>query len=323
MAKAYAVKRRSTGRVASRHFKKKSPSRVSKKSATSTATKLKSIVAGEVLKALNSGAHSQRRKVTMSLCMQDKNVYTNGKKSLRNCLRIPVTQAIPAQAGNGHGPDDRRRHSNKILLTGVNVRASFSVSEETRVMFVLYEPHEEVLSKLRVLPCDVQPSAVEGKVPETFTTVLQGYYNMGLVSKHGPFMTKKSGAGVALDSVDDTPFESRVSTHDGKPLGSVFRKKFGGDLRKTLNWNGSGQAAGGVGLGATAWSTANVNEYWKLKKPLTYMHEVMNEQIFERNIEMMMYVDCPSPDGDRYADSVPYVGAIVRNVVVDLYFRDL
>ncbi len=91
-------------------------------------------------------------------------------------------------------------------------------------------------------------------------------------------MVRKVGTGEMLDSVDGSPYESRVATYDGKPIGRllneagefsgvVFRKKFGGGLARTVNWDNG--AVEDVGAGAQAWKTYLINEYWELKKPYT------------------------------------------------------
>ena len=259
----------------------------------------------------------------MELVLEDRSVYINGKASVFNCMRLPITDGIPAQSGSGQPSDVKRQNSNKIVVTGVNVRAAFSVSDKTRVMVFPYEPHESVKAHLRKTPLEMQPSALAGQVPEKFATIMQLHDALGMVSKHGPLMTKKAGDTIALDTVDDTVFECRVSTHAGKPIGTVQRKKYGaGTLRPTSNWN-QGGAMKGVGMGYTAWSTHTLNEYWKLNKAYTYMHEVVNEQVFERGAEMFMYVGCPSMKSREISEDVPMVGAVVRSVIVDIYYHDL
>jgi len=159
-------------------------------------------------------------------------------------------------------------------------------------------------------------------VPEQFSTVMVPAVSLGLVSKHGPFMVKKSGVHVALDTVDDSLFDARISTHAGKPIGPVFRKKFGGGgLRRTVNWDQS--AAEGVGPGFTAWTTHKVNEHWKLNKTYTYVYEGQNDQVFERSAEMLLFVDCPSLQSLEIPEERELVGARVRDVIVDVYFHDL
>lgn len=322
MAKLY-TKKRAGGKTTGRYVKKKPSKRVSKRGPLKNASSrfISTIVAGEVAKALNSGAQLERRKVTMALEMQQRQVFINGKMALMNCIRIPITEAIPAMAGSSCQPDVRRRTSNKVTVTGVNVRASFSVSDETRVMVFPYEPHDSERRHLAGVPVVMRPDAKQGKVPEFFATEMAHYSQVGLVSKHGPLMVKKSGDDSVLDSVDGTPYESRVSTHTGKPIGTVYRKVFGkGGLRRTLNWDQGGNHKG-VGAGYTQWTTEMVNEYWPLNKQYTYMYEVMNDQLFERNAEMVLYVDCPSVNSTHIPEDIPLVGAVVRNVIVDIYFR--
>lgn len=320
-ASKYSAKKRT--KYGRKTYKKKPGGRLSKKAGSAGSAKLKTIIAGEVAKALNSGAQNERRKVTMCVKLPETQIFVNGKAAFCNCIRIPITDAIPAQAGSGHGPDVRRRRANKVVVTGVNVRASFSVSDEMRVMMVVYEPHETVRKHLDAVPCSTVPSAVQGEVPEAIETALVPYHMLGLVSKHGPLMTRKAGSSIELDSVDQSVFESRVSTHGGKPIGSVVRKKFGGgDLRRTLNWNQAGNPKA-IGMGYTAWSTHLMNEFWKLNKEFTYAYENMNDQVFERSAEMFLYVDCPSLESRDIAEETPLVGAVIRNIIVDVYFHDM
>jgi hypothetical protein len=319
-----AMKQYSKKGGATKSYKKKTFKKTFKKApAASMSKKLKTIIAGEVQKALSSGAQNERRKVTMELVLPDNQVHINGKRSMFNCIRLPITDAIPAMSGSGQVADVRRRQSNKVMVTGVNVRAAFSVSDETRVVVFPYEPHESMKPYLKKTPLQLEPSALDGHVPEKFATVMQSHYALGMVSKHGPLMTKKAGEDIALDSVDGSVYECRVSTHAGKPMGTVKRMKCGGGgLRRTLNWDQHGKQEV-IGKGYTAWSTHTLNEYWKLNKPYTYMHEVVNEQVFERSAEMFMYVDCPSLESKEIAENQPLVGAVIRSVVVDIYYHDL
>ncbi len=311
MAKQY-TKKRSGGKQTSQYRKRKVTKRAPKRASTgSMATpSMKKVIAGEVAKALNSGAQNERRKITMSLAFKgdESQIVVNGKGAFKNCIRIPITEAIPTMAGSSQGPDVRRRTANKILVTGVNVRASFSVSEETRIMLVPYEPHDSVRGQLlqhKDAAVETAPNAKLGLVPESFSTHMLSHFDVGLVSKHGPLMTRKSGSEIELDSVDGTPYESRVSTHAGKPIGPVFRKSFGkGGLRRTLNWD-QGGAVKGVGAGYTQWTTELVHEYWKLNKPYTYMYEGMNDQVFERNAELLLYVDCPTLQSRQIPEQIP------------------
>ena len=321
MAKASYTKKRMGTKIGGRYTKKKAAGRVAKRTGTTSTAKLDALVARQVQKVLSSGALKERRKVTLELSLPQTQIFINGKQSLCNSVRIPITTALPPQQGAEYGPDVRRRRSNKIVVTGVNVRASFSVSDETRVMLLPYEPHESVRRHLEETTMVTEPNAELGGVPEGFVTQMVPFQHLGLVSEHGPLMIKKSSGGVTLDSVDGTPFESRVSTHAGKPIGAVVRKKFGGGgLRRTVNWNQDGDAE--VGMGYTAWTTHTVNEFWKLNKDYTYMYEGLNRQTFERTAEMLLYVDCPSLESREIGEDAALVGAVVRNVIVDIYFHD-
>ena len=102
---------------------------------------LRATIKQEVRKEIRSGDSSERKKVTMELKLPDTRVYMNGKAALNNCIRIPITKAIPAIAGSGADHDVRRRESNAIMLTEVNVRVSFSVSYEMRLLILPYESH--------------------------------------------------------------------------------------------------------------------------------------------------------------------------------------
>ncbi|KAL2052838.1 hypothetical protein ABVK25_006777 [Lepraria finkii] len=309
------------GKVGGRYTKKKAAGRVAKRSGTTSTAKLDALVARQVQKVLSSGALKERRKITLELSLSQTQVFINSKASLCNSIRIPITDALPSQQGAAYSPDVRRRSSNKIVVTGVNVRASFSVSDENRVMLMPYEPHESVRRHLETVSVLMEPDVKQGAVPEAFATHMVPFQHLGLVSEHGPLMTKKSGNGVVLDSVDGSPFESRVSTHAGKPMGAVVRKKFGGGgLRRTVNWNQDGDAE--VGMGFTAWTTHTLNEYWKLGKEYKYMFELSNRPVFERSVEMFLYVDCPSLESKEISEENALVGAVVRNVIVDIYFHD-
>jgi hypothetical protein len=326
MAK-YVAKKRSGGRYAGRYTKKKTGGRhTKKKSGTATAGKQRAIIAAEVQKVLNSGAQNELRKVTLELLMDKRQIFVNGKGSGNNCLRIPVTVAIPAMAGPACSPDVRRRGSNKIMVTGVSVRVSVSASDETRMMVLLYEPHETVRKHLEMVSLQTLPNAEVGFTPEKFQTELVAYYNLGLVSKHGPLMTRRCGIGLALDSVDGTPFESRVATHPGRPMGKAMRKVFGGGgLRRTVNWD---QASSEMGAGYTTWTTHRAMNHWTINKQYTYSHECESDPVFRGNLELLLYIDCPSLvgnpiGGEPVDDETQVVGAVVRNVLVDVYFHDM
>ena len=101
-----------------------------------------------------------------------------------------------------------------------------------------YELHGTILRSLhKNAEVKTSPSTRDGLVAEKFSSPRVGYEQMGLLSKHGPLMTKKWGGGLALNTGDGTVFECRTLTHAGKSIGPVFKKKFGGGLRRTQNWD--------------------------------------------------------------------------------------
>lgn len=334
MAKSSYAKKRTSFKYGRRHRSKKSGTRVAKRSAGSSSKSLEKTVAAEVKRIMSSGKLSPTDKVTLTIdfwAELDPKILVNGKPSLFNYTRLPVTRAIPCMPTDTCGADLRRRSSNKIQVVGVSVRLSLLVSEQTRVMMFVYEPHEEVRRTLDAnAPIVTDPDVrIPGAVPEVFRTRRVSFFDAGIVSKHGPLMVRRAGEGEVLDSGDGTPFESRVATHGGKPIGrllnssgSVYRKKFGGGLARTVNWDNS--AVEEVGAGAQGWTTHLINEYWRLEKPYTYARENSGEQLFERDVEVGLYIDCPSADG-RHEDveQKELVGAIMRNVVVDVYTKNL
>ncbi len=122
MAKIYAKKRsgaKSGGKGKGRYARKKTSSRVFKRSGTSSKTKLDAMVAREVQKVLNSGALNERRRVTMGLSISETQVYINGKAAFNNCIRIPISAAILAMADAASSPDVRRRGTNNATEDGM------------------------------------------------------------------------------------------------------------------------------------------------------------------------------------------------------------
>ena len=78
MAKSPYIKKRGD---ADRYTKKKAIDRVAKRSDIKTSIS-RALIAGEVQKVLNSGAHNERRKVTLIFSMKQNSMYINGKQSL-------------------------------------------------------------------------------------------------------------------------------------------------------------------------------------------------------------------------------------------------
>jgi len=318
---AYTKYKKSSGRKTG-GWKSKKTTKTKKISGKTATMKMKAMVSAELQKVLSSGAQNERKKITMTLSLPDRGVYINGKQMYNNAIRIPITAALPAMAGVGKGPDVRRRGTNRVVVTGVSVRASLSVSDETRLMLLAYEPHESIVACKTRVAVQLEPSAAHGYVPERFSTIMVPAVSLGLVSKHGPFMVKKEGDSIALDTVDGSLFDCRMSTHAGKPIGPVFHKKFGGGgLTRTVNWDQS--AAEGVGLGFTAWTTHKVNEHWKLNKTYTYVSEGQNDPTFERSAEMLLFLECPSLQSLDIPEERVLVGARLRDVIVDIYYHDL
>ena len=174
MAKVYARERsaaKSWGKGKVRYSRKKTSSRVSKRSGTSAKTKMDAMVAREVQKVLNSGALNEPRKVTMTLSLSETQIYINGKAAFNNCIRIPITAAIPAMAGASFSPDIRRKGTNKVVVTAVNVRLSFAKSNKTRVILFLYKSYKSVRNildaKASIL---LDPSTSSRNVLEIFAT---------------------------------------------------------------------------------------------------------------------------------------------------------
>ncbi|KAL2052839.1 hypothetical protein ABVK25_006778 [Lepraria finkii] len=121
MAKASYTKKRTGGKAGGRYMKKKAAGRVAKRSTTTSTAKLDTLIARQVQKVLSSRALKERRKVTLELSLSQTQVFINGKASLYNTIWIPITDVIPSQQGTGYSSDVRRRRSNKIVVTGVNV----------------------------------------------------------------------------------------------------------------------------------------------------------------------------------------------------------
>ena len=48
------------------------------------------------------------------------------------------------------------------------------------------------------------------------------------------------------------------------------------------------------------------------------MYEGMNDLVFERSAEMILYVDYLSLEAKEIIEGVPLVGAVVRKVIVDI-----
>ena len=325
MAKTYArtSRKRTPGRGRGRYSRRKTSGRVYKKGRGTATSRVKSLIAGEVAKALSNGAQSERRKVTLEVDLENPAIRINGKERNDNCIRIPITQALPSMGSSQCGLDVRRRGTNKIMVTAVNVRMSMSTSDETRLLVALYEPHETVRKLLDEVPMSMSPDPRQGFVPEKVHTRLVPFQSMGLVCMHGPLMTKKSGGTYDLDSTDGTPYGSRVSTHPGKPIGRVFKDEFKDGLQRTQNWDLNGAKA--AGLGYTYWPTRMINEYWALKKPYVYMYEGQNDPVSARNMEMFVYLDCPSLQWmeQGMSEEVALVGAVVRKVLIDIYYHDM
>ena len=339
MAKSSYAKKRTSAKYGRRYSTKKGGNRVAKRSAgSSSKSVVEKAVAAEMKRIMSSGKLSPTEKVTLSIDFWeelDPKILVNGKPSLFNFTRLPVTRAIPCMPTEACGPDFRRRTSNKIQVIGVSVRLSLLVSEQTRVMMFVYEPHDEVRRTLDAnAPIVTDPDVrIPGAVPEAFRTRRVSFFDAGLVSKHGPLMVRRAGEGEVLDSVDGTLFESRVATHGGKPIGRllkqdgesggvVYRKKFGGGLARTVNWDNS--AVEEVGAGAQGWTTHLISEYWELRKPYTYVSENSSEQLFERDVEVGLYIDCPSVDGrHKDVEDKELIGAMMRNLVVDVYYKNV
>ena len=322
MAKMY-TKKRNFGKSGGRTSKKKTGVRGPKKSGNAYATKVKAMVAGEVQKALSGGLHRERRKATLKLSkIAQTKIMIGGKLRQNNAIRLPITEAIPAMSGAGFPQDVRRRGTNKIVVTGVNVRMSLSVCDETRVMLFAYEPHEALRKYSSAVPVATHPSALLGHVPEQFGTEMVPYSALGVESQHGPLMVRKAGEYVELDSVDGTPFGCRVATHGGKPLGRVFRKSFGRTgLRRTTNFDQSSEDGGS---GWTHYTKETINEFFAIKKEYVYAYEGLLDQTFERNAEMFLYIDCPSKQSmDRIDEETELWGAEMDGLIVDIYYHDL
>ena len=233
MAKASYTKKRTGTKTGGRYTKKKTVGRVAKRSGTTSTAKLDALIARQVQKVLSSGALKERRKITLELSLPQTQVFINGKQSVCNSVRIPITSALPPQQGTAFAPDVRRRKENKLRVTGVNVRASFSVSDETRVMLVPYEPHESVRRHLEETTMVTEPNAELGGVPEGFVTQMVPFQHLGLVSEHGPLMTKKSSGHVlgGQERFNCRDFQQETRTVDwGLPC--IWTCNFDNDPRK-------------------------------------------------------------------------------------------
>lgn len=324
MAKIYATKRTQPAKYGKRRVTRYKKSYVTK-SRRPQDKKLRSLVSSEVNRVLKSGVQNESRKVTISFDLSSHNDqynehYVGGKYKGFTCFRIPITDAIPAMSGSSQVPDVRRRGTNKLVVSAVNVRWSLCVTDETRVMMFPYEPHDRVREKLNAVPVALEPSAQDGNVPEKGRAQLVPYQMMGVISKHGPLMVRKSQRDILeLDSVDGSPYECRLSTHAGKPIGKVSRKVFGRGRgsNRTTNWDQTGED---TGMGFIHGTNEIINEFWRMKQTYDYAHEAMNEPNSHRTMELFVCIDCPSTINLEGTQDI--VGAKTRGLVLDIYYHD-
>jgi len=323
-----------TPRGRKRTTKKKVSYRPSRKTASATSSKTKSL-ASQMKKMISSGELRESQKATYDITLSQRSVFVNTKEAFNNTICVPLTQMIPAQQACGQGPDDRFRRSNSVTIRGISVRLSLSVSDETRVVAFPYEPHESIWRNISQAPraltvntgASTKQVGVAG-VADTVATIMFPFEKSGLTSEHGPFMTRKGCVDVGgkpqyrLDSPDGTPLDCRISTGSSRPLGGVVKKTFAASgLQRTVNFDNS--AKEDVGQGYTQWRTVTVSEYWKLDKKYVYGYEGDSQPMWERPLELLLCIDCPSMEKVNAAldENTPVVGAYIRGFSVDIYYK--
>jgi hypothetical protein len=120
MAKSSYAKKRTTLKYGRRYNSKKRGTRVAKRSAGSSSKSVEKVVAAEVKRIISSGKLSATDKVTLTIDFWeelDPKVLVNGKASLFNFTRLPVTRAIPCMLIELCAPDFRRQthtHTNHL-----------------------------------------------------------------------------------------------------------------------------------------------------------------------------------------------------------------
>ena len=288
-------------------------------------TKVRRDVESEVRKYLASGLHNERRHICVRVETSPNVVLINTQDRMLSCIRVPITGLIPPMGG---APDVRRRGSNKVEVTGVSLRVGIRAADPTRVMWLIYEPHESLQAHVnthvpvkveRELESDMVPK--KGIVQSTIFTSMSSYWDIGLASKHGPLAVRKlSEGGVEFDSPDGGPYTSRVSSHAGRPIGKVEKETYAGGGGRTQNWN-QGAAAEKVGAGWTPTKDYLFSRYWVLDKKYTYSDEESTMPAWDRSMELLVYVDCPS-GMDGWNDQQPVVGANFK-MLVDIYYHDM
>lgn len=241
--------------------------------------------------------YSEVRRVTAVVDVLEESspypVFRDGRLALRNSIRLPVTQAIPMPEWLGQ---------NKVVVETVCLRLTLAVAEETRMMAFLYEPHEEVRKQLDATVLVKEQNVRPEHVPVSFATKRVSFDETGLVSKYGPLMVRKDGSSSILDSSDGTPFESRVTTGVGKPIGDVKRERF--------EWHGTTH---------NMRTTHNVKWLWELKEGCVYAPVGWEHRASAGGTEMLLYIDSPAT-GVNTLDMTSSAAATFSSMVVDIYY---
>ena len=250
-------------------------------------------IAAEVARQMKQTAYGQRKKVTLraNLAFLKQDAGKGGMPC--DTVRLPITQAIPVMTGI---VDVRRRESNKVRVSGFNVRMSMLTKCEVRLMVLVFEPHDSIVEHLQQSPLDFQPPSDDSRVSEKFTSLYRSHSSCGLISEHGPLRVMKDANRLVLDSVDKSVYESRLAAHEGKPL-AQFKQTY--PSTETL---------------------VTVNEYFKLDRKYSYTYEGGAQTNFNRDLEALLVVDFPTLPSEKTTEAMSHV---MKGLIIDVYWQDM
>lgn len=243
-----------------------------------------------------------------------------GPLSERKYALFPVTELVPAQRSAQAHADNGQRTFDKVLIKGVCVRMTVVHSEGVRIMLFAFRngTRRDLPPNTVTRPFVIEENSneVAQAVKYELLTKDELYYDGAegpIATRHlgldeGPFGVRPTMGGEKVwKSADGTAFTSRMSTQEGRPIGTVSvkmdgsrQKKCGKVCNMSLNTSGvmrtvGASGKGGIGGAFTATRFRTLEFFVEIGQPEAYINSSSSRTVNERPIELFLGFDAPQP----------------------------
>jgi hypothetical protein len=258
-------------------------------------------------------------------------VFSEAVDANRNYWRLPITAAIPPQRGANQGLDDRHRRKDKVF-TGVSVRFVLDYATMVGVFQICYENRgpTDPIAMMAQPGAQIFDRFTMGDSTSTTKGRLSTLAEVNILHLDGPFAVNRVRTiGLELDSPDKSPFNCRMSGHDGGPISKVSwkevkdglttkvekQKMFKREYNVTSNMSTVDWASA---KGYTQFDSKTVDVYFEIGQYYEYRHELGRDVVWDKPLELLFGVKAKT----RFSNfQTPLECGNVNGFVCDIYYH--